>query len=63
MRFHLEKRPEKRQWTHHTPCQPIISVDGLCYKMGYSIHRFYKKIFSCLKMFIMQQRKNRAEMR
>ena len=29
----LEKRLEKRKVIHHTPCQFIILVDGLCYKM------------------------------
>ena len=43
MQFFLEKRLEKRKSIHHTPCQPVIPVDRLCYKMGQSIHQFYKK--------------------
>ena len=26
-------------------CQVVIPLDGLCYKMGQSIHQFYKKLF------------------
>ena len=54
MQFSLEKRLEKKIWF----IQPIISIDGLCYKMGnrsiYSIRIF----LICLKMLILQQRKN-----
>ena len=32
--FSLEKRLEKRKRVHHTLCQSIIPVDGLCYKIG-----------------------------
>ena len=35
MKFSLEKRIDsKNKMVHHTPCKPIIPVDGLCYKMG-----------------------------
>ena len=34
MQFSLEKRLEKRKWVQHIPCQPIIPVNGLCYKIG-----------------------------
>ena len=40
MQFSLEKRIEKRNLilpTHHR----WLPVDGLCYKMGYSIYLFY----------------------
>ena len=33
MQFSLYKRLEKRKCIHPTPCQPIIPVDRLCYKM------------------------------
>ena len=45
MQLYLEKSLEKRKWIHHTPCQPIIPVNGLWYKVGYSIHQFNKKFF------------------
>ena len=28
------KKTTKKKMVHHTPCQPIIPVDELCYKMG-----------------------------
>ena len=34
MQFFPEKRLQKRKWIHHTPCQSVIPVYGLCYKMG-----------------------------
>ena len=37
MQFSLEKRLEKENGF----IQPIIPIDGLCYKMGYLIHQFY----------------------
>ena len=45
MQVYLEKSLEKRKWIHHTPCQPIIPVNGLCYKVGQSIHQVNKKSF------------------
>ena len=38
MQFSLEKRPEKKK---NEIIQLIIPVDGLCYKMAYSICQFY----------------------
>ena len=42
---HCNEQKTRYDGFHHTPCQPNIPVDGLCYKMGWSIHQFYKKYF------------------
>ena len=57
VQFSPEKRLEKRKWIHHTPCQPIIPVGGMCYKMRYQFINYTIKFFIYLKMFIMQWRK------
>ena len=54
MQFSLEKKTRKK----NSFIQPIMSIDGLCYKMGnrsiYAIRIFLIR----LKMLILQQRKN-----
>ena len=45
MQFSLEKR----EWIHHTPCQPILPVDEL-------IHQFYKNYFHLSQSVFMQWR-------
>ena len=48
MQFSLEKRPKKE----NIFIQPIIPVDGLCYKMGYNRFIISTKIFFIyLEMF------------
>ena len=42
MQFSLEKEDQKKE---NGFIQPIIPVFGLCYKMAYSIHQFYKNVF------------------
>ena len=60
IQFFPEKRLEKRKWIHHS-CQINIPVDGLCYKKEQLYRRSInstRNSFICLKMFIMQLRKN-----
>ena len=43
MQFSLQKKDQKKESEF---IQPIIPVDGLCYKMGYLIHQFYYKFIN-----------------
>ena len=60
MQFSLEKRLEKKKMDSSNPSYE--SIDCVV-KWGNRFINSTRKVFICAKIFIMQQRKNRAEMR
>ena len=64
MQFSLEKSLKKRKWIHNCTLVNLSYQSMDCFiKWGNRFMNSTRHFSICLKMFIMQRRKNRAEMR
>ena len=57
MQCSLEKKTRKKKMNSSSPSQ--VPVNGLCYKMGQSIHQCYYKFFHVSQNIYQETEKNR----